>query len=151
MESLDAGTTTIIDNAHMSVSADHGKAALNATAMSGIRSIFCYGLTPLRVSEWTSSTFEMDRTPFPSWFFEQFQDFASRAPFGRDGRVQLGFFFDSYFLPQGTLVDIFARVREWGVKLITSHFRHWSISAGKYSLSELSKHYGPLSNILALI
>lgn len=115
----------------MSAGPRHGSAALKATVTSGIRSIFCYGVTPFRVSEWTSSTLDIDRNPFPSWFFDQFKELADRAPFGKDGRVRLGFFFDSYFLPQDSIVDIFHRVRSWGVKMISSHFRHWPVSPGR--------------------
>lgn len=139
LEALDAGTTCVVDNAHMSAGPRHGSAALKATLTSGIRSIFCYGVTPFRVSEWTSSTLDIDRSPFPSWFFDQFEKLAGQAPFGKDGRVQLGFFFDSYFLPQDTIVDIFDRVRKWGVKTITSHFRHWSVSSGKAILLTAEK------------
>ncbi|KAJ5172675.1 hypothetical protein N7492_005268 [Penicillium capsulatum] len=137
LEALDAGTTCVIDNAHMSAGPGHGSAALKATVTSRIRSVFCYGVTPFRVSEWTLSTLEMDRTPFPSWFFDQFESLARQAPFGKDGRVRLGFFFDSYFLPRESIVDIFHRVRSWGVNLITSHFRHWSVSSGQSKIPEI--------------
>jgi cytosine/adenosine deaminase-related metal-dependent hydrolase len=133
LEALDAGTTCVVDNAHMSAGPDHGSAALAATVASGIRSIFCYGATPLRAAEWTPSTFEVDKTgAFPVWMFDQLEEFAQKSPFGGDGRVQLGFFFDSYFLPQDMIASVFDRVRKMGVRMITSHFRHWSVSEGQF-------------------
>ena len=125
----------VIDNAHMSSGSDHGSGALSATVASGIRAFFCYGVTPLRVSEWTASSIEFDMgSPIPPWLFTQMEEFVRRAPFGDNGLVQIGFFFDSYFLPQATIADTFERVRNMGVKLITSHFRHWTISEGKSTL-----------------
>ncbi|KAH8690240.1 hypothetical protein BGW36DRAFT_307021 [Talaromyces proteolyticus] len=116
LEALDAGTTCVIDNAHMSASAEHGDVALGATIASGIRSIFCYGVTPARATEWTSTTFKLDRSSaFPPWFFDQLEEMAKKAPFGSDGR----------------------KVRRMGVKMITSHFRHWSVSAGQSKIPEI--------------
>lgn len=132
LEALDAGTTCIIDNAHMSSGPEHGHAALRATAASGIRAIFCYGVTPLRASEWTESSFELDvASALPSWLFPQLDEFARHAPYGDCGQVEIGFFFDSYFLPRSAIVEAFQRVRKMGLKLITSHFRHWPVSKGK--------------------
>lgn len=130
LEALDSGTTCVVDNAHMSRGPEHGSAALDATIASGIRAIFCYGVSPLRATEWTESSFEIDRAPLPSWLFPQMKDFTSRGPFGQDERVQIGFFFDSYALPQDMIVKTLSYVRELGVKVITSHFRHWPISTG---------------------
>ncbi|CRG83414.1 hypothetical protein PISL3812_00765 [Talaromyces islandicus] len=137
MESLDAGTTCVVDNAHMSAGPDHGSAALAATVASGIRSVFCYGATPLRAAEWTSTNFEVDKSgALPAWILDQLEGFAQRAPFGGDGRVTLGFFFDSYFLPQDVIVSVFERVRKMGIKMITSHFRHWAVSEGQSKIPE---------------
>lgn len=54
---------------------------------------------PLIAKVWTESSFELDRSPQPEWLLPQIDTLAARAPFGDDQRVQLGFFFDSYFLP----------------------------------------------------
>lgn len=88
---------------------------------------------PLRAAEWSDSTFELDRSPQPDWLLTQMDDFASRAPFGDDKRVQLGFFFDSYFLPQNVISDTLNHVKKAGIKLVTSHYRHWPISKGMWS------------------
>ncbi|KAF8134199.1 hypothetical protein K438DRAFT_799495 [Mycena galopus ATCC 62051] len=46
MESIDSGTTTVVDHANMNYSAEHSSSALSATVASGIRSYFCYCPTP---------------------------------------------------------------------------------------------------------
>ncbi|CAM1509887.1 Fc.00g002220.m01.CDS01 [Cosmosporella sp. VM-42] len=136
LEAMDAGTTCVVDNAHMGSGPEHGAAALSATIASGIRAIFCYGVSPLRAVEWTQNSFELDTSPLPDWLLKQMTDLSSRAPFGDDSRVQLGFFFDSYFLPQEIIVRTFEHIRKLGVRMITSHFRHWPISKGQANIPE---------------
>ncbi|KAI1071443.1 hypothetical protein LB507_005452 [Fusarium sp. FIESC RH6] len=135
LEALDSGTTCVVDNAHMASQPAHGTAALSATIASGIRSTFCYGVMPVRAKEWTEDSFELDRVPQPEWLLPQMDDLAAKAPFG-DGRVQLGFFFDSYFLPEGVIAETLGHVKKAGVKLITSHYRHWPISKGQSKVPE---------------
>ncbi|RBR13524.1 uncharacterized protein FIESC28_08152 [Fusarium coffeatum] len=135
LEALDSGTTCVVDNAHMASQPEHGTAALSATIASGIRSVFCYGVMPLRAKEWTEDSFELDRVPQPDWLVPQMDGLAEKAPFG-DGRVQLGFFFDSYFLPEGVITETLGHVKKAGVKLITSHYRHWPISKGQSRVPE---------------
>ncbi|KAI7763396.1 hypothetical protein LZL87_010461 [Fusarium oxysporum] len=136
LEALDAGTTCVVDNAHGASSPEHGPAALSATLASGIRSIFCHGVMPLRAAEWTESSFELDRSPQPDWLLPQMDYLAAKAPFGDDKRVRLGFFFDSYFLPENVISETLSRVKEAGVKLITSHYRHWPVSKGQSRVPE---------------
>ncbi|KAJ4269411.1 hypothetical protein NW764_014190 [Fusarium oxysporum] len=136
LEALDAGTTCVVDNAHGASSPEHGPAALSATLASGIRSIFCHGVMPLRAAEWTESSFELDRSPQPDWLLPQMDCLAEKAPFGDDKRVQLGFFFDSYFLPENAISESLNHVKEAGVKLITSHYRHWPVSKGQSRVPE---------------
>jgi len=137
LEALDAGTTCVVDNAHGASSPEHGPAALSATLASGIRSIFCHGVMPLRAAEWTESSFELDRSPQPDWLLPQMDCLAAKAPFGDDKRVQLGFFFDSYFLSENVISESLNHAKEAGVKLITSHYRHWPVSKGRYRLNSL--------------
>ncbi|GKU06122.1 5-methylthioadenosine s-adenosylhomocysteine deaminase [Fusarium langsethiae] len=136
LEALDSGTTCVVDNAHMASQPEHGSAALSATITSGIRSVFCYGVMPLRATEWTESSFELDPSPQPDWLLPQIDALAAKAPFGDDYRVQLGFFFDSYFLPEKVISETLNHVKEAGVKLIASHYRHWPISKGQSKVPE---------------
>lgn len=63
----------------------------------------------------------MDPEYIPKWLFTQLSDLAKAQPFG-DGRVRLGFAFDWLFLPKEMVVDLFDKVRDMGVKLITTHY-----------------------------
>ncbi|PTD06936.1 hypothetical protein FCULG_00006381 [Fusarium culmorum] len=105
LEALDSGTTCVVDNAHTASQPEHGSAALSATIASGIRSVFCYGVMPLSAKVWTESSFELDRSLQPEWLLPQIDTLAAKAPFGDDQRVQLGFFFDSYFLPGNVISE----------------------------------------------
>ncbi|KAF0638928.1 hypothetical protein FPSE5266_06615 [Fusarium pseudograminearum] len=131
LEALDSGTTCVVDNAHTASQPEHGSAALSATIASGIRSVFCYGVMSLSAKVWTESSFELDRSPQPEWLLPQIDTLAAKAPFGDDQRVQLGFFFDSYFLPGNVISETMNHVKRAGVKLIASHYRHWPISKGQ--------------------
>ncbi|KAM0377549.1 hypothetical protein ACHAPY_006717 [Fusarium culmorum] len=93
-------------------------AALSGTISSGIRSIYCYTPTG-RVKTW--KPFEFEDTLIPDWVLEQLTELCQRGPFS-DGRVTMGFGFDFYFLPKEVLVGIFGKVRELGIKTITSHY-----------------------------
>ncbi|KAF9777757.1 hypothetical protein IL306_004325 [Fusarium sp. DS 682] len=136
LEALDSGTTCVVDNAHGASRPEHGTAALSATLASGIRSIFCHGVMPLRTTEWTKSSFDLDRSPQPDWLLPQMDTLAAKAPFGDDKRVQLGFFFDSHFLPANVICETLNHVKQAGVKLITSHYRHWPVSKGQSRVPE---------------
>jgi hypothetical protein len=69
---------------------------------------------------------------------------AATAPFG-DGRVQLGFAFDGYFLPKEVVVDLINKVKSLGIKTITSHS---GVNAvwGKVHLPVLLDSYGILDD-----
>jgi hypothetical protein len=63
----------------------------------------------------------MSHDLFPDWVMSTFEDLASKAPFC-DGRVHLGFAFDGMWLPKEMLVPLFAKVKDAGVKTITTHY-----------------------------
>lgn len=52
---------------------------------------------------------------------ETFDELASLSPFGPRGRVNLGFAFDGLWIPGPQIKELYARVRQAGVKVITSH------------------------------
>lgn len=117
LEAIAAGTTTVIDHAHVTCSPDHAKLGIAATASSGIRSVFCY--TPImRVKEFNPLSFHPN--PFEDWVMQTFNELADKGPFG-DGRVELGFAFDLFFLPPQMIKDLFAQVKSKGIKTITCH------------------------------
>ncbi|KAI9836509.1 MAG: hypothetical protein M1837_003301 [Sclerophora amabilis] len=119
LEAIDAGTTTVVDHAHLNYSTKHSSNALSATISSGIRSFFCYCPT-LRNETWTPE-FKVNMDLMPEWAMGQLEEWARQQPFG-EGRVRLGFAFDAFFLPKEVVQGVFEKVRSWGIKLITTHY-----------------------------
>ncbi|TVY76097.1 5-methylthioadenosine/S-adenosylhomocysteine deaminase [Lachnellula suecica] len=118
LECLDVGTTTVVDHAHINISAEHTKAAIAATVSSGIRSVFAY--CPIRRVE-TWKPFVLSQDLLTDWAMELLQELGSKSPFG-DGRVQLGLAFDEFFQPKEVIANLFQKAREAGVKVITGHY-----------------------------
>ncbi|KAH6604618.1 hypothetical protein Trco_006325 [Trichoderma cornu-damae] len=119
LEALNAGTTTVVDHAHMNYSPAHNTNAIAATASSGIRSTFCYAPTP-RFNEWEPEL-SLDPEMVPGWAVEQVEQLIKDGPYG-DGRVTVGLAFDALFLPKDVVADLYARVRRAGAKVITTHY-----------------------------
>lgn len=117
LEAVAAGTTTVVDHAHITMSPEHAKLAIAAIASSGIRSV--YGYTPiLRVKNFNPLAFH--ENPLEDWVMQTFNDLAKAGPFG-NGRVTLGFACDLWFLPAPVLKGIFDQVKNAGVRTITVH------------------------------
>ncbi|KAF7294550.1 5-methylthioadenosine/S-adenosylhomocysteine deaminase n1 [Mycena indigotica] len=138
LESIDGGTTMLVDHANITQGPHHAPNAITATVSSGIRSIFGYCDTP-NVTSWTPLTFAPGT---PEYFDSQLADLAKQQPFG-DGRVQLGLSFDSFHLPKETVIECYERARSLGVKLITSHYVRGPV-VGPQSRVELLDTYGLL-------
>ncbi|KAJ3542111.1 hypothetical protein NM208_g4271 [Fusarium decemcellulare] len=119
LESIDAGTTTVVDHAHVNYSSDHSYEVLRATFSSGIRSIFCYCVHPL-VTSWQPEL-KMSKDLFPSWVMDTFRELAAVQPFGPNGRVRLGSALDVMFVAETKLRQIFDEVHGLGAHLITCH------------------------------
>jgi len=128
LESIDAGTTTIVDHMHVAYSPAHINAALEGLIASGVRAIFCP--TPTRrVKQW-QPTFLMEEEQVPAWFLAAFENMIRQKQLG-DGRISPGLGFDSFELPQDEVEKIFFQVRQSNLQLITSHHFHGQIC--KYS------------------
>ncbi|KAM0249498.1 hypothetical protein ACHAQJ_009046 [Trichoderma viride] len=140
LEALNAGTTTIVDHAHMNYSPTHNTNAIAAIASSGIRSTFCYTPTS-RVKEWEP---ELSVNPefLPSWAVEQVEELIKAGPYG-DGRVNVGLAFDALFLPTEIVADLYKRVRQAGAKVITSHYCRGAIF-GQQSVVDMLEGHGLL-------
>jgi hypothetical protein len=63
----------------------------------------------------------MEEELLPAWLFEQLISLCKAGPFA-NGRVTMGFAFDSFYLPKDVVVNIFNQVRSLGIKTITSHY-----------------------------
>lgn len=118
LEALAAGTTTVVEHAHITRSPDHVKLAIAGMVSSGIRGVYCY--TPMaRVKQFNPMTFHQDI--LADWVMETFAELADQAPF-KNGRVSLGFAFDLWFLGKEIVNGMFDEVREKDcVKTITVH------------------------------
>ncbi|PYH84603.1 Metallo-dependent hydrolase [Aspergillus uvarum CBS 121591] len=139
LEALDAGTTTVVDHAHMNVTPAHSVNGIAATASSGIRSVFCY--TPTSTVKTWEPEIEMHTNLLDDWVLQQLEELAAAAPFG-DGRVQLGLAFDGFMLPKEMVVALFDRARRAGVKVITTHYVRGYFNDG--SLVDTLEDYGLL-------
>ncbi|KAH8697440.1 5-methylthioadenosine/S-adenosylhomocysteine deaminase n1 [Talaromyces proteolyticus] len=119
IESIDSGVTTVVDHANLTYSPEHATEALRATASSGLRTIFCYGVMP-RLKKWTSE-FEIDKEVFPGWWHSTLETLAKAQPFGKE-RVQLGFSFDLFKLPREVVTEVWTKCRKLGLKILTTHY-----------------------------
>ncbi|KAJ5620927.1 hypothetical protein N7510_004911 [Penicillium lagena] len=119
LEALDAGTTTVVDHANMNVSPAHTSNAIEATASSGIRSVFCYAPT-MRVKSFKPDL-TVDGGLLDDWVIDHLKYLGATAPFG-DERIQLGLAFDGFMLPKDQVIALYAEARKLGVKVITSHY-----------------------------
>jgi cytosine/adenosine deaminase-related metal-dependent hydrolase len=120
--------------------------AISATVSSGIRSIFCYCPTS-KIASW--NPVEFDDGALAPWVLDTFNELGTAAPFGENGRVQLGLAFDLYFLPQDVVVSLFSKAKELGVNTITSHYAQGA-QVGKNSLPALLESYGLLDDTILL-
>lgn len=150
MESVDAGTTTVVDHSHLNLGPDYrkndsfnmlptsscrrekaestnhhilAKTAIQALSTSGLRTVYCYS-PPRRISSF--SPLKLEEEPCPSAeALRAFEALASPTSPHGNGRVTLGFAHDNIYLPQATLQSLYGRLRGGdGVsraRLITIH------------------------------
>ena len=131
LEAISGGTTTIVDHALMSKTADHVRAGLDATVVSGIRSVFCYSLV-MNIASWDREGMVNAEMPVPAWWMPLLEELSRDERLVEKGRVDLGLGFDSYHLPEKQVKEVFEEARVAKLKLITSHWRRNNI-AGKPS------------------
>ena len=76
-----------------------------------------------QIKKWKQETFELETKPIPPWFFDVLAKLRGVIDEDEGGRVRLGLAFDSYGMPNSSIVKVFEDVRQIGVDLITSHWR----------------------------
>ncbi|KAL6864020.1 Metallo-dependent hydrolase [Trichoderma novae-zelandiae] len=140
LEALNAGTTTVVDHAHMNYSPAHNNNALAAVVSSGIRSTFCYAPTT-RVQQWDP---ELTLNPdiLPSWAVDQAEELIRNGPYG-NGRVHVGLAFDALFLPKDIVTDLYQRCRQAGAKVLTTHYVRGAIF-GQHSIVDMLENHSLL-------
>ncbi|KAF2868639.1 hypothetical protein BDV95DRAFT_609553 [Massariosphaeria phaeospora] len=118
LEAVAAGTTTVLDHAHVITSPEHAKQGVAGAVASGVRSIFCY--SPIsRVKNFNPLTYHAN--PLEDWVMQTFFELTESGPWER-GRVKMGFGYDLYFMPEDVTKGIFADVKAKGIDVITTHF-----------------------------
>ncbi|KIW91958.1 uncharacterized protein Z519_06940 [Cladophialophora bantiana CBS 173.52] len=120
LEAIHAGTTTVLDHAHCAYTPGHATSALNATLDSGIRAIFGYSI-PMRMSKWDQSQCIPDPDLLPEWALSQLAELAEKHNNRPAATVEIGMGFDFWFLPQEMILSIFGKMRESGLRLLTTH------------------------------
>ncbi|KAI3401121.1 hypothetical protein diail_267 [Diaporthe ilicicola] len=121
MESVDAGTTTVVDHSHLNLGPDYPKTAIHALSTSGLRTIYCY--SPQRRTA-SFSPLKLEEDPVPSAAtLSAFAELASPAAPHGGGRVTLGFANDNIYLPPAALQSLYARLRspQARAQVITTH------------------------------
>lgn len=131
-ESIDAGTTTVVDHAHVAISPSHAHRAIDGLVASGLRAFFCLVPT-VRVESW-KPVLKRNDTLIPDWFLPLFENLAEQMPMA-DGRIKLGLGFDGFHLPREEVVDLYQQVKKLGIKLFTSH--HFRGPIGMYFMWRL--------------
>ncbi|CZR68949.1 uncharacterized protein PAC_18850 [Phialocephala subalpina] len=109
MESMDAGTTMVVDHLHGVYTESHVDAAFEGLATSGMRAVFCPCPTK-RVKRWLLELI-FEEEEVPGWFMGMLEEIAGRRPMGH-GRAEIGLAFDSFGIPTGEAERIFAKARE---------------------------------------
>ena len=121
LESIDAGTTTIVDHAHMAYSPEICKAGLDALEASGVRATYC--ITPTgRVKEW-SPKLVMDKEIIPSWWDEMYSAVSKQVQEG-SGRFRMGLGYDTFEVGGDKTAEVITGARDKGAKIVTSHSVH---------------------------
>ncbi|KAL0565836.1 hypothetical protein V5O48_016184 [Marasmius crinis-equi] len=115
---LNAGTTTVVDHAHINVFPGSSEVAIFATVSSGIRSLFCYAPT-LIVKSW--SPIELYPNILEPWVTSDLASLIQKAPFNSSGRVRLGLGFDGWDLPVELTQPFFATAQNGGIDFLTAH------------------------------
>ncbi|KAL6246344.1 hypothetical protein RBB50_006580 [Rhinocladiella similis] len=139
LECMNAGTTTVVDHSHLNYSVEAPKAAIAATATSGLRSVYGYCFN-IRVDSW--SPFTVNPSFIAPWALDGLEKLSHQAPFG-NGRVTLGVAFDGWFLPEELLAPIFEKIKSLGVKHLTTHMT--PAPPGRPSNVEIMDSYGVLT------
>lgn len=136
LQSIDCGTTTTLDYAHMSWSEAHGPQALAGTLTSGIRSVFAYAPS-VKIKQMASKT--ISEQLLPEWFMPSLQKLSTLVEGSL--RVRLGLGFDFYVMGKEVVQNVFETARSLNLLLVTSHWAKLSTDTSP-GLPSLMQYYG---------
>ncbi|KAI1487666.1 amidohydrolase [Biscogniauxia mediterranea] len=120
LESIDAGTTTIVDHASCNVTPDHPQAAIQAVLSAGVREIYCYCAARKLVS---TNPWKVEDDYFSEEHLTAYRELAKAGPYG-NGLVHIGYAMDNIYVPGEVLKPYYADLRDptkGKAKLITTH------------------------------
>lgn len=142
LESINAGTTTVLDHAHCASTPDHGTltrllphcpiswtsltpcaaapVALDAMLDSGLRAVFGY-CVPIRMAKWDQSHAVPEQDPLPGWALEQLGDLAQKYNSRPGLLVEVAMGFDLWYLPKDMVLAFLDTLGKKGLRLVTSH------------------------------
>jgi cytosine/adenosine deaminase-related metal-dependent hydrolase len=90
LEALDCGVTTVVDHADCINSPQHADEIIRAHRESGIRAVFCYGISGHPATGSEKDFNPMDFFTAPKWHFEDARRVRERLLPADDGRVRFG-------------------------------------------------------------
>lgn len=117
-ESIDAGTTTVVDHTHVALSPFHVHRAIDGLVASGLRAFFCLVPT-IQVESWKPDL-KLKDTLIPEWFLPLLENLAEKMPM-EGGRIKLGLGFGGFHLSREEVVGLYQHAKKHGIKLFTSH------------------------------
>lgn len=94
--------------------------ALQATADSGIRSIFAYCI-PFRLDQWDATSAIASHDFLPDWAMKQLGDLAGKYNRDTANLIEIGLGFDSWFLPKDLVMGTLQSLRKSGIRVVTTH------------------------------
>ncbi|KAI1852013.1 hypothetical protein JX266_002866 [Neoarthrinium moseri] len=119
LESIEAGTTTLVDHSSCNLTAEHSQAALQALLSTGLRAIYCF-TPPRRLKSRSPFTVEDDASEET---IARYQTLARGGPYG-NGTVHIGYANDNIYTPAEDIKQFYATLRDPAkgrAKLITTH------------------------------
>ncbi|KAI1502028.1 amidohydrolase [Biscogniauxia marginata] len=120
LESIDAGTTTVIDHSSCNPSSDHPQAAIQAVLTAGLREVYCYMPTRRLVS---TNPWKVEDDFFSEQNLSTYRELARAGPYG-NGLVHIGYAMDNIYVPGEILKPYYANLRDLAkgkAKVITTH------------------------------
>ncbi|ORY67401.1 uncharacterized protein BCR38DRAFT_510246 [Pseudomassariella vexata] len=140
LESIDAGTTTVVDHASCNTSPDHPQVAIQALLPAGLRSIYCH--MPARRAISTSS-WNLEDDTFSGQTISDFPAITRTSPFDKE-LVHMCFAMDKIYTPAEMLKPYYASLRDptkERAKLVTTLAAGWPMGGnGSTAIKLLNSH-----------
>lgn len=87
LDALNAGVTTVVDHSHLIATPEHADALLDGLESSGIRAVFCYGLSDVADA---GKTIETSRAFTSTWRHQDAERIRQERLSSKDGLIRFG-------------------------------------------------------------